>query len=142
MLLPADRLLVRDGHAGRPSWANSNAAKKAFITNRIGDFGFLIAGFIMFWYLGSFQFDQVFEALPSGATARSHCRHHALHADRRGGQIGADPALCLAARRDGGPDPGLGTDPCRDDGDGGRLSRRPFRAALHARPAGAISLLR
>jgi NADH-quinone oxidoreductase subunit L len=48
---------------GRPSWANSNAAKKAFITNRIGDFGFLIAGFLMFWYLGNtFQFDQVFEA--------------------------------------------------------------------------------
>jgi NADH-quinone oxidoreductase subunit L len=48
---------------GRPSWANSNAAKKAFITNRVGDFGFLIAGFLMFWYLGnSFQFDQVFEA--------------------------------------------------------------------------------
>jgi NADH-quinone oxidoreductase subunit L len=47
---------------GRPSWANSNAAKKAFVTNRIGDFGFLIAGFIMFWYLRSFQFDQVFEA--------------------------------------------------------------------------------
>jgi NADH-quinone oxidoreductase subunit L len=47
----------------RPSWANSNAAKKAFITNRIGDFGFLIAGFLMFWHLGnSFQFDQVFEA--------------------------------------------------------------------------------
>jgi NADH-quinone oxidoreductase subunit L len=37
----------------RPSWANSNAAKKAFITNRVGDFGFLIAGFLMFWYLGS-----------------------------------------------------------------------------------------
>jgi NADH-quinone oxidoreductase subunit L len=47
---------------GRPSWANSNAAKKAFIVNRIGDFGFLIAGFIMFWALGSFQFDEVFEA--------------------------------------------------------------------------------
>ncbi|MBI5352703.1 MAG: NADH-quinone oxidoreductase subunit L [Chloroflexi bacterium] len=47
----------------RPSWANSNAAKKAFITNRVGDFGFLIAGFLMFWYLGnSFQFDKVFEA--------------------------------------------------------------------------------
>ena len=45
----------------RPSWANSNAAKKAFITNRVGDFGFLIAGFLMFWYLGSFQFDTVFE---------------------------------------------------------------------------------
>jgi len=48
---------------GRTSWANSNAAKKAFITNRIGDFGFLIAGFLMFWHLGnSFQFDRVFEA--------------------------------------------------------------------------------
>jgi len=48
---------------GRSSWANSNAAKKAFITNRVGDFGFLIAGFLMFWYLGnSFQFDHVFEA--------------------------------------------------------------------------------
>jgi NADH-quinone oxidoreductase subunit L len=46
----------------RPSWANSNAAKKAFITNRVGDFGFLLAGFIMFWKLGSFQFDHVFEA--------------------------------------------------------------------------------
>jgi NADH-quinone oxidoreductase subunit L len=50
---------------GRPSWANSNAAKKAFITNRIGDFGFLLAGFIMFWHLKSFQFDQVFEAAKS-----------------------------------------------------------------------------
>ena len=46
----------------RPSWANSNAAKKAFVTNRVGDFGFLIAGFIMFWAFGSFQFDEVFEA--------------------------------------------------------------------------------
>ncbi|NOH00824.1 MAG: NADH-quinone oxidoreductase subunit L [Chloroflexi bacterium] len=54
----------------RPSWANSDAAKKAFITNRVGDFGFLIAGFLMFWYLGnSFQFDKVFEAAPAVAEA-------------------------------------------------------------------------
>ena len=52
---------------GRPSWANSNAAKKAFIVNRVGDFGFLIAGFIMFWALGSFQFDEVFEAAQGAA---------------------------------------------------------------------------
>jgi len=51
----------------RPSWANSNAAKKAFITNRVGDFGFLIAGFIMFWQFGSFQFDEVFEAAQHAA---------------------------------------------------------------------------
>ncbi len=54
---------------GRSSWANSNAAKKAFITNRIGDFGFLIAGFLMFWAFGSVQFDQVFEAAPQIAAA-------------------------------------------------------------------------
>ncbi len=54
---------------GRPSWANSNAAKKAFVTNRIGDFGFLIAGFLMFWYLGSVQFDEVFAAAPGLAHA-------------------------------------------------------------------------
>ncbi|MCK6569220.1 MAG: NADH-quinone oxidoreductase subunit L [Anaerolineales bacterium] len=44
----------------RPSWANSDAAKKAFIANRIGDFGFLIAAFLMFWNFGSLQFDDVF----------------------------------------------------------------------------------
>jgi NADH-quinone oxidoreductase subunit L len=54
---------------GRPSWANSNAAKKAFIANRVGDFGFLIAGFLMFWYLGSFQFDAVFQAAPALAAS-------------------------------------------------------------------------
>src|SRR6266498_514975 len=46
---------------GRLSWANSNAAKKAFIVNRIGDFGFMIAAFIMFWNFHSLQFDQVFQ---------------------------------------------------------------------------------
>lgn len=55
---------------GRPSWANSDAAKKAFVVNRVGDFGFLIAGFLMFWYLGTFQFDQVFAAAPALALAQ------------------------------------------------------------------------
>ncbi|PKN95494.1 MAG: NADH-quinone oxidoreductase subunit L [Chloroflexi bacterium HGW-Chloroflexi-6] len=53
---------------GRPSWANSNAAKKAFITNRVGDFGFLIAGFLIFWNIGSFQFDAVFLGAPELAS--------------------------------------------------------------------------
>jgi NADH-quinone oxidoreductase subunit L len=47
---------------GQPSWANSDAAKKAMVVNRIGDFGFLIAAFIMFWNFRSLQFDQVFAA--------------------------------------------------------------------------------
>lgn len=54
---------------GRSSWANSNAAKKAFIVNRVGDFGFLIAGFIMFWAFGSFQFDEVFKQVHAIAPA-------------------------------------------------------------------------
>ncbi len=45
---------------GRSSWANSDAAKKAFVANRVGDFGFLIAAFLMFWTFGSLQFDQGF----------------------------------------------------------------------------------
>jgi NADH-quinone oxidoreductase subunit L len=45
---------------GRPSWANSNAAKKAFIANRIGDLGFLLAAFTMFWAFGSLNFGTVF----------------------------------------------------------------------------------
>jgi NADH-quinone oxidoreductase subunit L len=52
---------------GRPSWANSNAAIKAFVTNRVGDFGFLLAAFTMFWAFRSFQFDKVFEAAPAVA---------------------------------------------------------------------------
>ncbi|GAB1470643.1 NADH-quinone oxidoreductase subunit L [Chloroflexota bacterium] len=54
----------------RPSWANSSAAKKAFIANRVGDFGFLIASFLIFWHLGSLQFDAVFAAAPEVAQAQ------------------------------------------------------------------------
>src|SRR5258707_2737008 len=53
----------------RPSWANSDAAKKAFVANRVGDFGFLIAGFIMFWAFGSFHFDEVFKQVHTIAPA-------------------------------------------------------------------------
>ena len=54
---------------GRFSWANSNAAVKAFIANRVGDFGFLIAAFLMFWHVGTLQFDAVFNAAPAVAAA-------------------------------------------------------------------------
>ncbi|MBN2044681.1 MAG: NADH-quinone oxidoreductase subunit L [Anaerolineales bacterium] len=44
--------------------SNALAGKKAFITNRIGDFGFLIATFLMFGAFGSLQFDTVFTKAP------------------------------------------------------------------------------
>jgi NADH-quinone oxidoreductase subunit L len=55
---------------GRPSWANSNAAKKAFIVNRIGDFGFLLAGMAIFWTFGSLQFGEVFGLAEEAAAAQ------------------------------------------------------------------------
>jgi NADH-quinone oxidoreductase subunit L len=38
---------------------NSQAAKKAFVANRVGDFGFLLAVFLTFWAFGSLSFDEV-----------------------------------------------------------------------------------
>jgi NADH-quinone oxidoreductase subunit L len=40
----------------------ASAGKKAFIANRVGDFGFLIALFLMIQHFGSLNFDQVFHA--------------------------------------------------------------------------------
>jgi NADH-quinone oxidoreductase subunit L len=54
----------------RPSTANAIAAKKAFVTNRIGDFGFLIAGFLIFWNFGSLAFKEVFEMAPQVAESQ------------------------------------------------------------------------
>ncbi len=47
--------------------ANAKAAKKAFITNRIGDFGFLIAIFTIFWTFGTLNFAEVFAKVPEVA---------------------------------------------------------------------------
>ena len=43
----------------------ANAGKKAFITNRVGDFGFLIALFLLVKHFGSLQYDVVFKAVAS-----------------------------------------------------------------------------
>jgi NADH-quinone oxidoreductase subunit L len=39
---------------------NAYAAKKAFIANRIGDFGFLVAMFLTFWHFGTLSFSEIF----------------------------------------------------------------------------------
>jgi NADH-quinone oxidoreductase subunit L len=45
------------------------AGKKAFIVNRIGDFGFLIAMFLMFAYMGSVDFAKVQQVAAAGGLA-------------------------------------------------------------------------
>jgi NADH-quinone oxidoreductase subunit L len=53
---------------GQDGIGNAIAGKKAFVTNRIGDFGFLIAMFLIFWNFGSLQFDEVFHLAELGGT--------------------------------------------------------------------------
>src|SRR5262249_23289015 len=43
----------------------SNAANKAFITNRVGDAGFIIGMLILWSYLGTFNFEGIFSRLRS-----------------------------------------------------------------------------
>ncbi|MGH7524660.1 MAG: NADH-quinone oxidoreductase subunit L [Gemmatimonadales bacterium] len=45
--------------------ANSDAGKKAFLANRIGDFGVLIAMFLIWWHLGTLDFNGI--AMRAGA---------------------------------------------------------------------------
>ena len=123
----------------RPS-ANA-AAIKAFIVNRVGDFGFalgIFAVFVMF-ELGAAS-TTVFAAapdmagtthpLPRHATCRRWTTALPAAVRRRHGQVGAARPAHLAARRDGRPDPGLRPDPCRDHGDGRRLHGLPPVAAV------------
>src|SRR5881628_3301179 len=45
--------------------ANANAGRKAFIVNRIGDFGFLIAMLLIFQHFGTLDFGAVFAQAPT-----------------------------------------------------------------------------
>ena len=123
----------------RPS-ANA-AAIKAFVVNRVGDFGFALGIFLTFSLTGSIAFDQVFAAAPG--SCRQDGAFHRLRLGRgdarlpapvhgRDGQVGAVPASHLASRRDGGPDPGLGPHSCGDHGDRRRVHGGAAVAAVRA----------
>src|SRR6185503_10166735 len=60
-----------------------------------------------------------------------------LHLSRRVGQVGPVPVPHLAARRDGGPDSGLGPHPRRDHGHRGRVHALPRLVPLRADARGA-----
>ena len=106
------------------------AAKKAFVINRVGDIGLSLGIGLIFVTFGTTSFDKVSE-LTCGRLAGRDDRDRPAPAAGRVRQVRAVPAADLAARRDGGPDPGLGADPRGDDGDRGRLPDRPL--AVHLR---------
>jgi len=48
---------------------NAAAGKKAFVTNRIGDAGFLLGMFLLYWAFGTLDMDRINAAYASGAPA-------------------------------------------------------------------------
>ena len=57
-------------------WKNSNAARKAFIVNRIGDFGLLLAMFLIFWTFGTLDFYKAGELPNTEAKYLAGWREH------------------------------------------------------------------
>ncbi len=56
------------------------AAIKAFVVNRVGDFGFMIGIFLVFYLTNSVAFDQIFAAAPSLAHKTIHVFSHDVDA--------------------------------------------------------------
>jgi NADH-quinone oxidoreductase subunit L len=63
-------------------WKNGNAARKAFIVNRIGDFGVLMAMFLIFWTFGTLDFYKPGEI--TNPTAGMHHGEEAEHSEETG----------------------------------------------------------
>ena len=43
--------------------ANATAGKKAFVTNRVGDWGFMVAMFLLFFNIGSLKYSDIFSSV-------------------------------------------------------------------------------
>ena len=110
------------------------AAIKAFVVNRVGDFGFALGIFGLFLLVDSIRLDDIFAAAPQLAETQIHF----LWADWNAanllavllfiGAMGKSAQLFLAhmvARRDGRPDTGFRPDPRRYHGDRWRVSGLP-----------------
>ncbi len=84
----------------------ANAGKKAFIVNRIGDFGFLLAMFLLVAHYGTLNFSDIFAKNRREPRLRRLLhRHRPPPRPRSHRQVRADPPLHLAPRRDGRPLP-------------------------------------
>ena len=105
----------------RPSACN--AANKAFITNRVGDAGFIIGLLIVWTYLGTFNFEEIFasarspetdahgeklansRARSSARTGRSRSRRHAAVRDCRREFVSTGTDVLLFPLAVGRPEP-------------------------------------
>ena len=78
------------------------AAKKAFIMTRIGDVGLLIGMILLFWQVGSFEYDEIFQAVSDGMSFKwnDHVNGHSYFYRCRW-KIGSVPTPYLASRCNG-----------------------------------------
>ncbi len=115
----------------------ADAGKKAFIVNRIGDFGFLLGILLLFSRFGTLDFRALAQVVstyaPETAVFGTLLARRVAALRRRHRQVGPDPALRLAARRHGRADAGLRAHPRGDDGNGRRVHDRAQRRAVLAR---------
>lgn len=57
---------------GEGGVANARAGRKAFVVNRVGDFGFALAMFLIFWTTGSLTFGEVFHYFEEHGAEAAH----------------------------------------------------------------------
>lgn len=57
---------------GKDGVGNARAGRKAFVVNRVGDFGFSLAMFLIFWTTGSLTFTDVFHYFEEHGAADTH----------------------------------------------------------------------
>ena len=114
----------------------ADAGQKAFVMNRIGDASFLLGTFLL---VGRSVRSTWRRSTPAPCRS-SHAPALVVRAApvrRRVRQVGADPAVHVAAGRDGRPDARLRADPRRDDGHGRRLPGRALEPAVRGQPEAA-----
>ena len=106
---------------------NSDAALKAFLTNRVGDVGLLVGMIILFFAAGqTFDIVEINTLANEGAISHTALLVASLCLHRRGDvEVGSVHPPHLAARRHGRPDARLGAHPRRHHGRGRRLHGRP-----------------
>ncbi len=120
--------------------ANARAGNKAFIVNRVGDFGFVLGMFLLFWSLdaqghGTLTFRDMVKWAPSikdmmiwgMPVATVATLFLFVGATGKSAQI---PLVCLASRRHGRADAGERAHPCRHHGDRRRLHDRAHERFL------------
>ena len=134
------------------------AAKKAFIANRVGDWGFILGVMLIFWLtsgagapsISFFDKTGLTSALTTIAAmpmdpfgwriifAGGITSVAVLSLYRRDRKERADSAVRLAAGRDGRAHTRVGADSRRDDGHRRRVHGRPLQRDLFARPDGDV----